>query len=142
MYSFFALPRKELTMIRTLQQLSLVPVFLFIIAMTPSIGSAQQQCQQKCTQEGTECVKSTQKCVSYGQTCARTQQTCAAYDTKGRCIRTRESCAQYKKNCTQYQQECQQKRTVCKKMENVCTPKGGKALEQLKTIDRTKKWPD
>ena len=127
-----------------------VVVVLAVVAI--AIPASAGDCYKKCVSEKSVCLKYVNQCVQQGLKCIRTETVCTSRDSKTtRCLSTQQRCAQYNTVCTQYKQVCVQYDKTCAQYQTVCPdskpqpqplgqqktqPSGGKALDQLKAIEK------
>lgn len=135
---------------------ALFSAVLVLAALAIAIPSFAADCYQKCVSERSVCKKSVNQCVQQNLKCIRTQSFCTSKDYRtGRCLNYQQKCAQYERVCSQYRQVCVQYEKTCAKYEKVCQdsqqkpqpmpqqqvePRGSKALDQLKDIERGNDW--
>jgi len=131
---------------------ALFSAVLLLAILAIAIPASAADCYKKCVSEKSVCLKYVNQCVQQGLKCIRNETICTSRDRRtGQCLSTQQRCAQYNQVCTQYKQVCVQYDKTCAQYQTVCPdskpqpqplgqqrtqPSGGKALDQLKAIEK------
>ena len=129
---------------------ALFSAVLLLAVLAIAIPASAADCYKKCVSEKSVCLKYVNQCVQQGLKCIRNETICTSRDRRtGQCLSTQQRCAQYNQVCTQYKQVCVQYDKTCAQYQTVCPdpkpqplaqqrtqPSGGKALDQLKAIEK------